>query len=111
MPRRGFVLNSKRENARGGGAKKKSKVPDSEPSDELRAALAKAVCALRVARSRQREADAECDRRSELRFEADEALKHIVEMVEEQHGRAASVRALAEAKLQDKDKQAEQSEE
>ena len=107
MPRQGFVCHSRGKQARG-AAKKKSKVPDSEPSDELKAVLAKAVRALRVACSREREAEAECDRRSEVRFDADKALDALVEKVEEQHGHAASIRALAEAKLQDE--QAEQSE-
>lgn len=78
----------------------KKTVPDSEPSDELKARLAAAVLALRDAQRRANEAQGECDRMETLEHGAEKAVDALVTEVKEQHGNTASTRALAEAKAQ-----------
>ena len=78
----------------------KKTVPDSEPSDAMKAKLATAVLALRDAKRRANEAQAECDRLETLAHDAKNAVDALVAEMQEQHGNTASARALAEAKAQ-----------
>ena len=78
----------------------KETVPDSEPSDAVKAKLAAAVLTLRDAQRRVNEAQAECERVEALEHDAKKAVDAIAKEVKEQHGSAASTRAVAEAKAQ-----------